>query len=107
MRIHIENLEFLSIIGLLDFERVTPQKVIVNCTIDYTYQKAFINYAEVAQHIEMTLQKEQFELIEEALLHLKTSLKVEFPLIKTLFLKISKPTILPNCVVCLSEITEY
>ena len=107
MRIHIEDLEFQTIIGLLDFERVTPQQVIVNCTIDYTYQTEFINYAEVTKHIEKTLQKEQFKLIEEALLHLKTSLKVEFPLIKTLFLKISKPSILPNCVVCLSEITEY
>jgi len=107
MRIHIEDLEFQTIIGLLDFERVTPQKVIINCTIDYTYQKAFINYAEVAQHIESTLQKEQFTLIEEALLELKSSLKATFPLIETLFLKISKPDILPNCVVCLSENTEY
>jgi len=107
MTIEIKDLEFETIIGILDFERTTKQLVRINCSIDYTYNSEFLNYALVAEHIEKTLYKEQFELIEEALLHLKRSLKIDFPLISTLFLKISKPDILANCEVSLSETFNY
>ena len=107
MTIEIKDLEFLTIIGILDFERITPQKVRINCRIDYDYNGDFLNYALVADKIETTLKVEQFELIEEALLHLKSTLKGEFSLINTLFLKISKPDILTNCEVSLSETFNY
>lgn len=107
MRIEITDLEFETIIGILDFERTTEQLVRVNCAIEYTYEDQFINYALVAQHIQESMCTQKFELIEEALLALKISLKKAFPLIETLFLKISKPTILDNCEVSLSETTQY
>ena len=107
MTIEIKDLEFETIIGILDFERTTKQLVRINCSIDYTYNSDFLNYALVAEHIEKTIHREQFELIEEALLHLKSSLKTDFPLILTLFLKISKPNILANCEVSLSETFNY
>jgi len=107
MTIEITALEFQTIIGILDFERKTPQRVRIDCRIDYDYDTAFINYALVASHIQELMQKEQFELIETALLRLKVTLKETFPLIKVLFLKISKPDILDNCEVSLSETTKY
>ena len=107
MTIDIQDLEFKAVIGILDFERITKQSVRVNCSIEYTYDQTFLNYALVAEHIEHTMIKEEFELIEEALLHLKTSLKSEFSLISTLFLKISKPDILANCEVSLSETFNF
>ncbi len=107
MQISIENLEFETIIGILDFERITKQKVRINCTIDYTYDRQFLDYALVTKHIQEQMLEQQFELIEEALLSLKSSLKREFPLILTLFLKISKPDIIANCEVSLSEIFNY
>ena len=107
MTIEIKDLEFETIIGILDFERARQQKVKINCRIDYTYDQAFLNYALVAEHIENEMIKNEFELIEEALLSLKSSLKQEFPLILTLFLKISKPNILANCEVSLSETFNY
>ena len=107
MQIEIKDLEFDTIIGILDFERTTKQLVRVNCNIDYTYDDDFINYALVAQHIEDAMHHHKFELIEQALLLLKVSLKKAFPLIQTLRLKISKPNILKNCEVALSETTEY
>ncbi|MDD4855140.1 MAG: dihydroneopterin aldolase [Sulfuricurvum sp.] len=100
MKILIENLTFFTIIGILENERITPQQVIVDCIIDYTYCKNnFINYAEVSTSIEKTLQDEKFYLIEEALEHLGTTLKNSFPLINELHLTIRKPTILQNCTV--------
>jgi len=108
MKILIENLTFESIIGILEHERTTPQKVHIDCTIDYPYtQGNFINYAEVAEIIEMTMHKEQFELIETALEMLSATLKEEFPLINELLLTIRKPTILPNCTVGVQHTTRF
>jgi len=107
MTIEIKDLEFETIIGILDFERTRLQKVRVNCSIDYTYDQTFLNYALVAEHIENEMINHKFELIEEALLSLKSSLKEDFPLISMLFLKISKPDILANCEVSLSETFKY
>ena len=107
MQIEIKDLSFECIIGILDFERVTPQNVCINTCITYTYNQEFLNYALVAEHIESEMKTEQFELIEEAILSLNRSLKVTFPLISILFLKISKPDILANCEVSLSETFEY
>lgn len=100
MTILIENLTFESIIGILESERITPQTVVIDCTIDYEYsQNRFINYAEVSHHIQETIQKEQFFLIEEALESLAASLKQEFSLIHKLSLTVRKPDILQNCTV--------
>lgn len=107
MTIEIKDLEFETIIGILDFERITKQKVRINCSIEYSYDKQFLDYALVAQHIERQMNDKEFALIEEALLSLKSSLKAEFFLISTLFLKISKPDILANCEVSLSETFKY
>lgn len=100
MTILIENLTFDTIIGILDFERITPQKVQIDCIIEYSYANGdFINYAEVAHSIQTTMDKEQFELIETALEILSITLKNHFPLIETLALTIRKPDVLPNCTV--------
>ncbi|MBD3798689.1 dihydroneopterin aldolase [Sulfuricurvum sp.] len=100
MTILIENLTFETIIGILDFERRTPQRVEIDCTITYPYSEgSFINYAEVAQLIETTMNHHQFKLIETALDTLGITLKQTFPLIQNLSLTIRKPNILPNCTV--------
>ncbi|MDD5211370.1 MAG: dihydroneopterin aldolase [Sulfuricurvum sp.] len=104
MTILIENLTFDSIIGILEAERVTPQQVIIECIINYNYaQNAFINYAEVSNHIQNSLQKNKFFLIEEALQSLGSSLKKEFSSILTLSLTLRKPNILSNCTVGVQE----
>ena len=107
MTIDINDLEFETIIGILDFERTAKQRVRINCSIDYVYDRQFLDYALVTKHIEKQMIEKEFELIEEALLSLKESLKQEFPLILTLFLKISKPDILANCEVSLSETFKF
>lgn len=104
MTILIENLTFDSIIGILESERIAPQSVIIDCIINYNYtQNAFINYAEVSDHIQNSLQKNKFLLIEEALQSLGSSLKKEFSSILTLSLTLRKPDILSNCTVGVQE----
>jgi len=104
MKIHIEDLKFQTIIGILDFERVTPQDVILTLEIDYDYeQNRFINYAEVSELLKSTMIQEKFLLLEDALSFLSIKLKKDFPRINRLQLKITKPSIMPDCKVSLSD----
>ena len=103
MTIHIENLKFQSIIGILDFERITPQEIVINLTIDYQYKNDFINYAEVVEILRSDMIFHKFLLIEDALNHFSTKLKKEFPLIEEFSIKITKPSILDNCVVSVAN----
>jgi len=105
--IHIEDLRFKCIIGLLDFERTTEQEVIINLELAYNYTDEFINYAEVAISITTHLQEKKYELLEDALENSFNLLSQSFPLIQKLQIKITKPNILPNCRVSVSNIKVY
>ena len=107
MKIHIEDLKFQTIIGILDFERQTPQDVILNLEIEYSFADEFINYAEVADLLKELLIKEQFLLIEDALTKSMLKLKEKFPAIQSLNLKITKPSILPDCKVSVSDFKQF
>ncbi|MCG3685564.1 dihydroneopterin aldolase [Aliarcobacter butzleri] len=103
MKIDVENLEFKCIIGILDFERVKKQKVIINLSFEYDFSNDdFIDYSEVVDLIKQTMKKEKFQLIEDAILYLTKLLNQTYE-IKNLKLKISKPTILKDCIVSLSN----
>lgn len=103
MTIHIEDLKFQCIIGILDFERTTPQDVIINLIIEYNYKNTFINYADIVEIIKKTMIKSEFFLIEDALESLNLKLIKEYKAIKSINLKITKPSILPDCKVSVSN----
>lgn len=108
MTIYIEDFSFDTIIGILDEERKVPQKVIINCEIQYDYKNNdFINYAIVSDLIEKEMKKMKFELIETALLELIDKIKLTFIHISSIKLKISKPNILDKCVVSVSLERNY
>jgi 7,8-dihydroneopterin aldolase/epimerase/oxygenase len=107
MTIHIEDLKFQCIIGILDFERNTPQDVIINLSIDYTYKEAFINYADVVKIVKSDLIESKYLLIEDALEELSAKLKEKFFRIDTLNLKITKPSILEGCTVSVSNCYSF
>ena len=107
MTIYVEDLEFQAILGILDFERITPQDIIVNLKIDYNYTDSFINYADVSSLIKSHMIEEKFLLIEDALSSISKKLKKEFPLIDTLYLKITKPSILLDARVSVSNFYTF
>ncbi|MCD6433658.1 MAG: dihydroneopterin aldolase [Sulfurimonas sp.] len=107
MTIHIQDLKFQCIIGILDFERITPQDVIINLEIDYDYRDDFINYAKVVTLIKSDMIKNKFLLLEEALDDLSLKLKKEFSTINKLNLKITKPSILKGCKVSVSNFYNF
>ena len=102
MTIHIQDLHFQAILGILDFERTQAQDIIVDLMIDYTFDSDFIDYAKLAQIIKNEMQNQKFLLIEDALNFFQNHLKQKFPQINTLSLKITKPSIMPDCKVSVS-----
>ena len=108
MTIHIEALTFDVIIGLLDFERERPQRVIIDLNASYDYSdENFIDYAEMVLLMQKELKEKRYKLLEEALLGIKNILYSTYPQLKTLSLKIAKPDILSDCSVALSNSWKF
>lgn len=103
MTIYIEDLKFQCIIGILDFERVKNQDVIIDIEIEYKFNDTFINYADVTNLIKSQMIENKFLLLEDALSFFTQKLKEEFQNIDRLYLKITKPSILPDCKVSVSN----
>jgi len=104
MKIYIEDLTFQCIIGILDFERTSPQDVIINLNLEYDYVDEFINYADVADLVRLSMKSEKYFLIEDALSDLSKKIQEKFAKINTLSLKITKPSILPDCRVSVENV---
>ena len=108
MTIHIESLTFDVIIGLLDYERDRPQQVIIDLEASYNYiDGQFIDYADMVLLIQNELEEKRYELLENALLGVKSLLSTTYPQLETLSLKISKPHILTQCNVALSNAWKF
>ncbi len=106
--IYIEDLKIKAIIGILDFERKSPQEIVAECTI--TYEKIgenFVDYAKVSHLIEKMLKESQYLLIEDALVEIINEIKNSFSHIKSIKLKLSKPKILANCTVSVEKTRKY
>ncbi len=103
MKIEISDLTFKCIIGILDFERTKKQKVIINISFEYNFSKdLFIDYSEISNLVKSTMKKEKFLLLEDAILYLEKLLNNLYN-ISNLQIKISKPDILKDCIVSLSN----
>ena len=103
MKVEINDLSFKCIIGILDFERVKKQKVVVNLSFEYEFeQDFFIDYSEISDLVEIQMKKKKFLLIEDAIIFLQTKLYKLYK-INNLNITISKPTILKNCIVSVSN----
>ncbi|RKV40854.1 dihydroneopterin aldolase [Helicobacter pylori] len=96
--VHIHNLVFETILGILEFERLKPQKISVDLDLFYTElpNKAYLNYMEIQEIIQNTMREKQYLLIEDALKDLSQILKTRYKEISELSLKISKLEISPN-----------
>lgn len=96
--VHIHHLVFETILGILEFERLKPQKISVNLDLFYTElpNKAYLDYMEIQELIQNTMQEKQYLLIEDALKDLIHILKTRYKEISELYLKISKLEISPN-----------
>jgi dihydroneopterin aldolase len=105
MRVSIDDLTFKTIIGILPFERKTKQKVVLNISFSYSFSKKnkdFIDYSLVTAMVKKIFKKRKFKLIEDAIVYIEKKLYKKFTLID-LKIKISKPDILKDCIVSVSN----
>ncbi|WP_120905583.1 FolB domain-containing protein [Helicobacter pylori] len=96
--VHVHNFVFETILGILEFERLKPQKISVDLDLFYTElpHKAYLDYMEIQEFIQKMMQEKQYLLIEDALKDLSHVLKTRYSEISELYLKISKLEISPN-----------
>ncbi len=96
--VHVHNFVFETILGILEFERLKPQKISVNLDLFYTElpNKAYLDYMEIQEIIQNTMREKQYLLIEDALKDLSQILKTRYKEISELYLKISKLEISPH-----------
>ncbi|GAA9306728.1 dihydroneopterin aldolase [Helicobacter pylori] len=107
--VHIHNFVFETILGILEFERLKPQKISVDLDLFYTQlpSRAYLDYIKIQELIEKMMQEKQYLLIEDALKDLSHALKMRYNEISELHLKISKLEISPNSQVGASVKIRY
>lgn len=92
----IKDYEFNTVIGMLDFERTTPQKVRINAEFQ---SRGFIDYVEVINFIESTYNECKFETVENSLDICARNLKEKFGSLTFLKMEILKTEIIKNALV--------
>ncbi len=102
MKIYISELTFETIVGVLDFERLKPQKVIIDFECNYEYDtNNYLDYVKIINFIKDEMNLNKYELLEEACIDLSKKIKNKFKEIKNLKIKITKPEIILNVKVSL------
>ena len=92
----IKDYKFETIIGMLDFERVTKQEVQMNLEFCST---SFIDYVLIIDFVKNFYNERQFQSVEESLEETSKALKEKFSSLTSLKMEILKTEILPNVVV--------
>ena len=92
----IKDYEFYAIIGMLDFERVKPQKIRINAEFK---SESFVDYVEIINFIERIYNEHKFETVENSLEICAANLKREFDSIRYLKMEILKTEIIKNALV--------
>ena len=94
--VFVENLHFNAIIGLLPFERETSQVVRIDAELT---ADEFIDYGALCEYFKFEMRGRKFEKVEDALEFFKFDLKVKYPSLRSLSIKITKPNIIKNALV--------
>ncbi len=108
MIVEIKKLTFKCIIGILPYEREHKQKIVIDLKISCKdSDKIIIDYAKTSKFVKKVFKKQKFYTIEKSLLYLEEKLKQKYPEIKKIYMKVSKPNALKNCVAGISMRKKY
>lgn len=103
MKVHIQNLKFDAILGILPFERENEQEIIIDISFEYEFANGeYVDYASVCDCVKNLVKHEKFNLIENAIIKIEDKLNSMYE-IDNLFIKISKSQILQDCIVGVSN----
>jgi dihydroneopterin aldolase len=105
MTIRISDLSIETVIGILDFERLNPQRVSITCEIGY--DGVYVDYGAIRELLIYRMREGAFLLIEDALAVLLPEIKAAFPQITSVRLAIGKPDIFSDCVVSVEKYEQF
>ncbi len=106
-KIYIKDLKIDVIIGILDKERKNKQKIIVNAEIEYDLDEHFLDYVQAVEAIKNLLEYKKYDTLENAISGISKALKLDFPEIISIKLKIDKPEIFKNTLIGVENIKRY
>ena len=99
-KLHIEKYELQAILGILDFERSTKQKIIIDLEIELDFKKiqeqeskivVGVDYTELTEMVEQHIILKEFRLIEDCVLSLGRLVMNQWEQIQLLTINVSKP----------------
>ncbi|WP_019897196.1 dihydroneopterin aldolase [Methylotenera mobilis] len=101
--IFLSEVKVQTKLGVPEWERMTPQTIILDIEIGYDLSKACqsddvndtIDYGAVVNRVRETLQENSFQLVEKLAEHLCQLILKEFKAL-SVKVKVAKPTILPG-----------
>jgi len=101
--IFLSEVKVQTKLGVPEWERMTPQTIILDIEIGYDLSKACqsddvndtIDYGAVVSRVRDTLQENSFQLVEKLAEHLCQLILKEFNAL-SVKIKVAKPTILPG-----------
>lgn len=101
--IFLSEVKVQTKLGVPEWERMTPQTIILDIEIGYDLSKACqsddvndtIDYGTVVNRVRETLQENSFQLVEKLAEHLCHLILKEFNA-QSVKIKVAKPTILPG-----------
>lgn len=101
--IFLSEVKVQTKLGVPEWERMTPQTIILDIEIGYDLSKACqsddvndtIDYGAVVNRVRETLQENSFQLVEKLAEHLCQLILKEFNA-QSVKIKVAKPTILPG-----------
>ena len=114
-RVLIRNLQLDVLIGVYDFEREAPQRVIFEVDLHTNNRPAglsdnvqdAVDYASVTQLITDTSQQSEYQLLEALAEHVAQAVLDNFVKVSAIDVTIHKPDIMPNDVKVAVAITRY
>ncbi|MDP3210327.1 dihydroneopterin aldolase [Methylotenera sp.] len=101
--IFLSEVKVQTKLGVPEWERMTPQTIILDIEIGYDLSKACqsddvndtIDYGAVVKRVRETLQENSFQLVEKLAEHLCQLILKEFNAL-SVKIKVAKPTVLPG-----------
>jgi dihydroneopterin aldolase len=101
--IFLSEVKVQTKLGVPEWERMTPQTIILDIEIGYDLSKACqsddvndtIDYGAVVNRVRETLQENSFQLVEKLAEHLCQLILKEF-IALSVKIKVAKPTVLPG-----------
>ncbi len=102
-KIHIEGLQLQAIIGVYDWERQAPQKLVLDIVLGVSLTSASlsdnlahtVDYAQVAKDMELITQNSQPQLLERMAGQMCQHILDNYA-VQEVDIKLSKPSILPQ-----------